>query len=261
MENSIPLEDISVAIVMPSYNSQATILQSVNSIINQSFTNWKLYIIDDGSSDNTLNLLDSVKKDDRILITRLSSNQGVDKARRKAFDIMEPCLFVAFCDSDDVWLPDKLEKQLSFMLENNCQISCTSAVFIGENYNELRIKTVPPTIFGYKKVLYSNPIINSSAIVSYDLANSVDYPIDGGTEDYEYWLSILRNSNVQVYGIQKILCKYMIRSKSISRNKLKAVKRNWFVYRHYEKIGLFKSIYLIMQYAVIKIFKLKEVKY
>ena len=93
------------------------------------------------------------------------------------------------------------------------------------------------------------------------MAKSVDYPIEGGTEDYEYWLSILRDKNTQVFGMKEVLCKYMIRSKSVSRNKLKAVKRNWFVYRHYEHIGLFKSLYLIMQYAIIKIFKLKEVKY
>lgn len=261
MSNNLSIENITVSIIMPSYNSQATILHSVNSIINQSFTNWKLYIVDDGSCDNTLKLLDGLKPDGRISVFSFSSNQGVDKARRKAFDIMKPCSFVAFCDSDDIWLPNKLEKQLKFMLENNCEISCTSAIFIDEKYNELRIKTVPPVVFGYKKVLYSNPIINSSAILTYDLAKSVEYPTDGGTEDYEYWLSILRNNDMQVYGIQEILCKYMIRAKSVSRNKLKAVKRNWFVYRHYEKISFVKSVYLIMQYAIIKLFRLKEIKY
>ena len=151
MSNNLSIEDISVAIVMPSYNSQATILHSVNSIINQSFTNWELYIIDDGSSDNTLELLDNVKKDGRISIFRLPANQGVDKARRKAFDIMKPCSFVAFCDSDDVWIPDKLEKQLTFMLENNCEISCTSALFLDEKYNELRIKVIPPPYLGIRR--------------------------------------------------------------------------------------------------------------
>lgn len=258
---SLPINDFSVAIIMPCFNSHATILQSVNSIINQTFTNWKLYIIDDGSTDNTLELLEDLKKDNRIVVFSKASNQGVDKARRKAFDIMNPCSYVAFCDSDDIWLPNKLEKQLQFMLANKCDISCTSAIFIDENYNELRIKVIPPKSFGYKKVLYSNPIINSSAILSYDIAKSVDYPIDGGTEDYEYWLSILRTKHIQVYGMDDVLCKYMIRSKSVSRNKLKAVKRNWFVYRHYEGIGVLKSIYLIMQYSVIKIFKLKEIKY
>ncbi|MDY4609134.1 MAG: glycosyltransferase family A protein [Sphaerochaetaceae bacterium] len=252
----------SVAIILPAYNAEKTLGKTVQSIINQSYKNWRLYIVDDGSIDNTKNLIASFTKSDcRISAVILDKNGGVDNARRKAFDIIEKCDYVAFCDSDDLWLPKKLELQIEFLEKNHIAFCCTAESIINSDYKELGIKIVPPKCFCYSELLKVNPINNSSVLLTYELATSVSYPIEGGTEDYEYWLSILRKNNCSAYGMDTVLTKRMRRKESVSSNKLKAVKRNWFVYRHYEKLGIIQSVFLIVNYAFIKIFRVRETKY
>lgn len=256
-EKNIP----KVGIIMPCYNSEQFLPTVLESIMKQTEESWILFIVDDCSVDGTPSILEKYRLlDSRIKVHYFSCNQGVDKARRFALDHIEPCEFIAFCDSDDIWESKKLESQIKFMVDKNSDITCSFAYFIDKNFRKTGKGVNPPFSFGYDIVLKKNPIINSSAMLKYGIATSVKYPIDGGTEDYEYWLSILRSKKIIVDCIPEYLCGYMVRQSSVSSNKLKAVKRNWFVYRYYENLSIAKSLCLIINYALIKIFKIKEKK-
>lgn len=253
-----------VSIVMPLYNSVNTISKSVNSIQNQTFKNWCLIIVDDASTDLSLEIIKKIQKEDsRIIIICQDKNQGVAKARKKALDYIKenPSKYIAFCDSDDIWEKEKLNIQVKTMEDNKLSFSCTGAYFMNENYSKLNKGVFPPSIFGYNQVLKCNPIVNSSVLILFSLAFSYPYPIEGGTEDYAYWLGIIRkNKGTVVHGINQALVGYMLRQGSVSRNKIKAFKRNWIVYSYYEKLGFLKSLSTTFKYILIKVFHYKEKK-
>ena len=115
-----------VSIITPSYNSAEFISETIESIIAQTYTNWELLITDDCSTDNTSEIVNKyIRKDNRVKFFQLPQNSGAGVARNNSIKEAKG-RFLAFCDSDDAWYPNKLEKQLSFMLENEYAFTCTS---------------------------------------------------------------------------------------------------------------------------------------
>ena len=146
-----------VSIITPSYNSESFISETILSIQNQTFKNWELIITDDCSSDNSVGVIKSfIKKDDRIRLYILKSNQGAGVARNHSIK-MAKGRYIAFCDSDDQWKPNKLELQLNFMKKNNIILSYSGYDVIGENGKY--IKTIyPPKTINLRKILSNNYI-------------------------------------------------------------------------------------------------------
>lgn len=241
-----------VSIIIPCYNSSKFISQTIESVLNQTHQNWEMIIVDDCSTDNSIQIItEYIKNDERIKLIKLEKNSGPAIARNKATEEAKG-RYIAFLDSDDVWLPKKLEVQLKFMAENNILVCYSSYSLINEAGNEIGL-FITEERATYDKLLRTNFIGNLTAI--YDAENiGKQYTDNVRRQDYALWLKILKLTD-QAGGILDPLAKYRIHNKSVSSNKIKAASWQWNIYRNVEKITLIKSMYYFMHYAYYGFFK------
>lgn len=238
-----------VSIIMPSYNSEKWILDSIESVQEQTYTNWELIISDDGSSDNTVNIAKNIaKNDERIKVFESKVNKGAASARNQALQETRG-RFIAYLDSDDLWVKEKLQHQLDFMRKNKCSICYTSYDLINEDgeYRKTIHIPVKATYGTYLKrpITCTHSILLDSTVIDKKLMIMPNIPRgqDGAT-----WLQILK-TGVTAYGLDESLAKYRRHSGSLSNNKLKAVKRMWYLYRKVEKLSLFYSYQCFVSYV------------
>mgnify|MGYP000976202487 CR=1 FL=1 len=244
-----------VSIITPMYNSEFVIADTIESVLEQTYSNWEFIIVDDLSTDNSLAVVkEYCNKDERIKLLSLEENSGTAIARNKAISEAKGC-FIAFLDSDDLWKPKKLEKQISFMIENDYAITSTNYEQLTENNKVKRIIKTREKI-NYKIALKFNPIGNSTVVYDVTKLGKVEIPNIKRRNDYALWLKILR-SEKYVYGINEVLASYRLRKNSISSNKVKVIKYQYYVYRKLEKLSFIKSVYLILFWIMIKLLRIK----
>ena len=153
-----------VSIITPSFNSSLYIKECITSVQNQSYTNWEMLIIDDFSSDNSVNLIQQISNEDsRIKLITLSSNVGAAEARNKAVKYSKG-KYIAFLDSDDLWMPTKLEKQIKFMQSSKCAFSFTAYQPISEDGSQKFSVIDVPSKMHYHAYL-KNTIIGCLTVV------------------------------------------------------------------------------------------------
>lgn len=230
-----------ISIVMPAYNCEKYIVQSINSILQQSYRNWELIVIDDCSTDNTPLILEQMQKEDtRIKYYRNEFNSGVSETRNKAIEIAKG-EWIAFLDSDDMWEKFKLEKQILFSRKNNCKFVFTGSCYINEKGDKFNGIFQVPKRVDYKKLRRHNVISCSSVLIKKHFFESIKMQHDNMHEDYAVWLRVLK-SGVYAYGINEPLLIYRISKNSKSGNKLKTITMTYKVFRFLE-MGVFSSIY------------------
>lgn len=181
-----------VSIITPMYNSEKFIEATIKSVLNQTYQEWEMLIIDDCSTDNSPNIVKSyMQQDSRIRCIKTETNKGVSNARNLALS-KATGQFIAFLDSDDQWNSSKLEKQVNFMLENDYVISFTSYELMDENDKKLnKVIKVPPNV-DYKRLLKGNILGCLTVVID---KSKLDFEIKmSGVrhEDYVLWLSILK---------------------------------------------------------------------
>jgi teichuronic acid biosynthesis glycosyltransferase TuaG len=238
-----------VSIITPSYNSETFIKDTILSVLNQTFQNWEMIIVDDKSRDESINIIQEfIKNDNRIKFIKLNNNMGAAMARNEALKVSKG-RYISFLDSDDIWSPAKLEKQLTFMQSNNYPISFTSYETINENGKENNhiIRTVKS--LDLEQYLKNTIIGFSTSMIDRNLIKEelkfLDIRI---RQDTNLWITILKQG-YKAYGLDEVLVKYRIHSNSISSNKVKAAKQVWNLYFNIHKFGLLKSIYYFSWYA------------
>ena len=237
-----------VSIITPVYNAEKFILATINSVISQTDNDWELIIIDDFSSDNTLKILESFMCiDSRIKLVRLDHNSGAAVARNKGIEYAKG-RYVAFLDSDDQWLPNKLEKQISFMEKNQYPFTYTSYNKINEQGNFLGIIGVPDRVT-YFDLLKTNSIGCLTAIYDTEYFGKIYMPLIRKRQDFGLWLKLLKKTEF-AYGLNESLALYRVRSDSISSNKLNTSGYTWRLFRDVEKLPLFKSVFYFMHYSI-----------
>lgn len=245
-----------ISIIMPTYNCAKFIGKTIETVINQTYKNWELVIVDDCSKDNTEEIVnDYITGDSRIKYSRFNVNQGAAKARTKAMELANGN-YMAFLDSDDIWKEDKLEKQIKFMEENNYNFTCTAYEQIDENGNLLNkvIKTKKKA--DYNRILLDCPVGNSTVMYNVDKLGKFEVPNIRKRNDDALWLQILKKENY-IYGMNEILMEYRIRTNSISSNKLDLIKYHWQLYREIEHLSIIRSLFHICWWGMIKILKIK----
>jgi teichuronic acid biosynthesis glycosyltransferase TuaG len=235
-----------VSIITPTYNSLQFIKETIQAILTQTYTNWELLITDDCSTDDTWQLLQEyAKKDKRIKVFQLKNNSGPGVARN--FSIKQATgRFIAFCDSDDQWKPDKLEKQLNFMNENDLALSCSSYNVIDEEGKPIG-QVIAPQKLTYKTMLRNNYIGCLTAIYDTEKLGKVFMPDIRKRQDWALWLIILKKIPYAL-SIQENLAIYRDRSQSMSSNKIDLIKYNWNIDRKIEKFSVISSMFLILQF-------------
>ncbi len=235
-----------VSIIMPLYNCKKYIAETINSVLSQTYNHWELLVVDDYSKDNSVEIVkEFAQKDARIKLYEFKRNSGVSTARNKAIELAKG-RYIAFLDSDDIWLPKKLEKQIAFMEETNTALSYTGYAVIDEKSNE-KGKFIPPKNLTYSDLLKTCSIGCSTVIYDEEKAGK-HFLKNVGHEDYALWLEILKEQQ-SVFGITDVLSKYRLVSGSVSNNKLKTAKYQWKIYRKVEKLSWLKSCYYFVHYA------------
>lgn len=225
-----------VSVIIPTFNSADFIEETMMSVLAQSMPDLELIVVDDCSQDETLREVDRIASSDRrVRVLRQIENLGVANARNRGLDEARG-RYVAFLDSDDCWLPEKLEMQLSFMAEQNAAVSITSYETIEENGDHRNFVIVPQRM-NYNQFL-RNPITSTLSIVidTNMVAHELLWMPDlRRGQDTATWLQILRAGHI-LHGLEEPLAKYRRRSGSLSSSKLQAVKRTWHTYRHVERL-------------------------
>lgn len=238
-----------VTIITPCYNSAGFIVPTINSVIAQTYQNWELIVIDDQSTDETCAIVETfTAKHSNIKLIKLTKNAGVANARN--IGIAEATgKYIAFLDSDDIWLKEKLSVQVAYMEKDNLPISFCAYNKINEAGDIISKKIGVPFKIGYDKLLWHNLIIFSTSMVLKSELGTIKFK-KVGHEDWLFWLELLKKCQFAC-GIDEQLVLYRIRKNSISANKLRSAGYTWKLMRQSEKLGLFKSIYLFSKYAVV----------
>lgn len=235
-----------VSIITPMYNSENYIAETINSVIEQTYKNWEMIIIDDNSRDCSYNIVNEyAKKDKRIKLYKNSSNEGVVKTRNKGIDIANG-KYIAFLDSDDLWKPKKLTSQIEFMEQNKIVLSYTGYEKINEDSSFRGIVKVPEKV-NYKELLKSNYMGCLTVVYNQEEIGKRFFKEYRKSEDYILWLSILKEVNF-AYGVSENLASYRVMSNSRSSNKIDAVKFQWEAYKNIERLGSIKSVYYLLNY-------------
>ncbi|MDW3038834.1 MULTISPECIES: glycosyltransferase family 2 protein [Bacillus cereus group] len=242
-------EEAMISVIIPSYNAGSFIKDTLQSVQSQTYTNWEIIIVDDVSTDNTCELIKAeIKKDDRIRLIELQENGGAAIARNTGINNAKG-RYIAFLDSDDLWLPEKLEKQLAFMQNNDVAFSFTSYQIMNQD-GILTDKVVHvPEKINYNGLLKNTIIGCLTVMLDIEKLGKVQMPNIRTRQDTATWLKILKQGHC-AYGLDEVLSKYRKVENSISSKKFKMAKMNWKLYREIEGLSIPKSAWCFVNYAL-----------
>jgi len=234
---------------MPNYNCQKFIGQAIASVLNQSYVYWHLIIVDDASTDNSVEIIRSYEKvHERIELIALDKNLGTTAARNIGIEKSKGDL-LAFMDSDDLWMKNRLEKTIDFLLHGDYDFVYSSYKRADENLAPLLSDYIVPEKLSFKDMLYHNPISIPSVLIRIGRIGKYYQPDVPKREDHALWLSILEDIEY-AYGIPEPLFVYRIRKGSLSRNKLEMAKFQYLLYRRYLKLSFCESFYYTVHWAI-----------
>ncbi len=241
-----------VSIIVPVYNVEKYIRDTISSVLAQTYENWELLLVEDGSRDGTVDIVKQMMEEEpkaQIRLLRLPENVGAAKARNKGLEAARG-RFITYLDSDDLWEPEKLERQLAFLEEKEAAFVFTGYEFADETGKGTgKIVTVPETIT-YKQALGNTTIFTSTVMFDTEKIpkGELEMPCVK-SEDTALWFRVLRSGRV-AYGLNENLVKYRRVGKSLSSNKIEALRRIWNLYRKCEHLSLPTSCYYFCLWAV-----------
>lgn len=240
-----------ISIVTPVYNAAAFIRQTIEMVQAQTYTDWELILVDDGSKDSSCEVIETYLKenpDDRIRLIKKGINEGAALSRNRGIKEAEG-RYIAFLDADDVWLSHKLQRQMEFMKEKNAGFVFSAYEFGDEDaVGTGRVVHVPDTLI-YKKALSRTVIFTTTVLLDTEkIPKDLIYMPNVPSEDSATWWQILRNGYA-ARGLDEVLAIYRRPAKSLSSNKLKAIQRIWYLYRNVEKLSLARSCMAFVGWA------------
>ncbi|MGP1618458.1 glycosyltransferase family 2 protein [Peptostreptococcus stomatis] len=242
-----------VSVIMPVYNAERYLEETLDSVLSQTYEDIEIICVDDMSSDRSRDILEKYKeKSEKVKAIYLTENAGVANARNVAIQNAEG-RFIAFLDSDDVWLPEKISRQIDFMLENKYEFTFTSYRFMDADSKLMNTVVEAKEELDYNKLLKHNAIACLTVVIDRNYVKEIVMP-KTRHEDYATWLRILKQGH-KAHGLNDLLALYRTRQNSLSGNKLKAATWTWNILRNEEKLGLLKSLYCFTNYALVNIFK------
>lgn len=237
------------SIILPVYNSERYLNRTITSVLQQTMPDFELLAIDDCSTDNSLQLLKRwAEKDSRIQVIACEKNQGVASVRNLGIQLAQG-KYIAFLDSDDGWHNDKLQKQIAWMEEQNCDFSCTAYEMMDDEGRYIKTRMMNHQMITQEDLLKENYICCSSVMICSEVAKA--HKMDGSYahEDYVYWLGLLQ-SGAKGCVLNQCLTRYRLAQTGRSADKGKAAQGRWDVYRRYLGYGVLKSGWYFLQYAI-----------
>ena len=237
-----------VSVIMPAYNAERYIEESITSVLNQSHKNIELIIVNDCPTDNTLKLVENIaQKDKRVVVINNSFNLGCAESRNRALAIARG-EYIAFCDSDDVWAENKIEKQLNQIKENDVDMVFTAYEMIDGSGKQIKYRNVKEKI-SMDDLLRENIVIFSTTLFKSRAIGNIRFNAHWFHEDYIFLLECLQRGLV-FSGIDEYLVKYRVHNQGRSFNKIGAAKHRWKIYREFLHLNMWESFYFFFQYIV-----------
>ena len=238
-----------VSIITPVYNAAGYVGDAIRSVQAQTFTDWELWLVDDCSMDESVNVISGFLDDDRIHLVKHTKNKGAANARNTGIK-MSTGRYIAFIDADDIWAKDKLEKELGFMARTGAAFAYTAYEFGDENARGTGRVVHPTDRLTYKEalsrtIIFTTTVMFDTEKIDRDKILMKQVP----SEDTATWWRILRNGYI-AYGLDENLAVYRRPARSLSSNKMTAIKRIWNLYRNEEGLGVIKSAYYFAFWAL-----------
>ncbi len=244
------MKDELVSIIVPVFNAEKFIKDTIESVLSQTYNNWELLLVNDCSTDKSESIIKPYTKNDkriRLLNNKVNSktatsrNNGIKEAKGR---------FICFIDADDLWDKKKLEKQVDFMEKNDCEFSFTGYEFADKNGVPNGKKVFVPNRINYKQALKNTTIWTSTVMFDMNKLSKEDILMPNvPSEDTACWWNILKKVDY-AYGLNEILSYYRRTEGSLSSNKIEAIKRIWNLYRNVEHLNLLYSIYCFIGYSI-----------
>lgn len=233
-----------VSIIIPAYNVEPYINCALDSVVGQTYNEWEIIAVDDGSTDGTLRLLkEYLKKDPRIHIYELGINSGPAVARN--FGIREAKgKYIAFMDADDWWYPTKLEEQISFMLSKGYEFTFTAFEYTDNDLNVTGISHKPSRI-SYFGILRGNNIGTPGVVFDVEALGKMYMPQMRMSEDWALWISIIKKTGA-AYSLNKPLWKYRDHLHSPLNRKFSFLKSNYHVYTDVVGMPCFLAFFMLI---------------
>jgi teichuronic acid biosynthesis glycosyltransferase TuaG len=243
-----------VSIITPCFNSGKFIAQTIQSVQNQTYKNWEMIIVDDGSQDNTVSVIKKMaSQDNRIKFLQLETNSGTGIARNSALKLASG-LFIAFLDADDLWKPNKLEIQIEFLKANKLPFTFSFYECINEAGQLMNRTIEAPLSLSYRQLFFCNYIGNLTGI--YDVSYFGKIPITSlrKRQDWIHWLTILKKIKI-AQPIPESLAFYRVRQNSISATKLDLIKHNFAVYRTFHRLNIVAALLCMTGFLFTQLFR------
>ena len=238
-----------VDIIIPNYNNADFLDQSIQSVINQSFKNWKIYIVDDSSTDNSRNIILKYKKNKKIKSFFLKKNKGPSFCRHYAISKSKSNL-IAFLDSDDFWSKDKLSKQIRFMKKNKLHFTFTDYIpFINKSEKYLNATNIKKT-FNYKEFIHDTSIGTSTIIIKRSLIKGIKFKNTDIMEDYIFKCDILRKKKITSTKLGVPLTYYRVLKGSRNSNKLKNLSSLWKLNQKYNNLNMLQNFFSVIMISI-----------
>ncbi len=242
-----------VSIIMPAYNAENFIVQAILSIQNQTFSNWELIIVDDVSTDTTVEIIKhACAKDTRITFEKLTKNSGTGVARNAALQKARG-RYIAFLDADDLWRNDKLQKQIDFMQSNNLAFCFSYYNLIDADGNETGKQITAPKSITFSKLFVANWIGNLTAMYDAEVVGKMTISSARKRQDWTLWLKIVKKVKIAQV-IPESLAFYRMGNQSVSSGKIALLKHNYEVYRKFHKLIVVASLASMMAFLVCHFF-------
>lgn len=246
------LDENLVTIVLTTYNSEKFIDNTIKSVINQTYKNWELLVVDDYSKDNTVKILKKYSfANKKIKLFLNNKNRGCNYSRN--FGIKNAGgRYLALLDHDDLWLKNKLKKQLSFHKKNHCSMSCTYYRRYDKN-GKIGSLIKAPYLITYNALLNQNFIGLSTAMI--DLKQNINFHmIDLPLSDFPTWLKLLKDKKI-ILTLEEDLMRYFYDNSTSSANKFSLAKQRWHIIKNVEKISTSRLFYCFTMYFFKSLFK------
>ena len=233
-----------VSVVIPNYNGSNYIFETIQSVINQTYKNWELIIVDDCSTDDSLKIINGIH-DPRVSVVKLQENKGAAVARNTAIEISKGRL-IAFLDNDDLWISNKLEKQVGFMLENDLMFTYTDYYKLSEK-GKFHIKCIKKVT--YNDLLKNNYILTSTVIYNADVLGKIYMENIRKRQDWSLFINVIKESKIAI-GLSIPLTLYRKHANSLSAKKTDLVRYNFDFYHKVLGYPKVKSLLLMAQFMV-----------
>ncbi len=231
-----------VSIITPAYNSAKFIAETIQSVQNQTHENWEMIVVDDGSSDETVAIVQAfIDKDKRIQCYKLAQNSGPAVARNFAIEKAKGA-FMTFIDADDIWFPNFIENSIKTIEKTGVSFVFSSYKRSNENLEFVYSDFIVPQKVSYTDILKSNSISCLTAFVDIKTLGKKYMPLIRKRQDMGLWLNYLKVIPF-AYGIQETQAIYRIRENSLSRKKSDLIYYQWQFYRAVEQLNVFQSLY------------------